>query len=100
MSEVFTIGLSNHTFEDFVQLLQKYDVNCVCDIRSTPFSRFASQFNRERLKSSLQAQGTSYIFFGKEFGARRNEEDSYTDGIVDHGFPFRVRVRYHFRNNR
>ena len=83
MSKVFTIGHSNHTFDNFLQLLQKYDVNCVCDVRSTPLSRFASQFNRERLKSSLQTQGISYIFFGNEFGARRKEEDLYTDGIVD-----------------
>lgn len=80
---IYTIGHSNHTIEVFLRLLQQYDIDCVCDVRSRPYSRFARQFNYEGLKETLRAHHILYLFFGKEFGARREEEHLYTDGIVD-----------------
>ena len=80
---VYTIGHSRHKIDDFVELLLKNNINCVCDIRSTPFSKFAEQFNQENLKKSLQDNNIVYLYFGEEFGARRKEQDLITNGIVD-----------------
>jgi uncharacterized protein (DUF488 family) len=80
---VYTIGHSNHPIEEFIKLLNHYSINCVCDVRSTPYSRYAEQYNRENLKEVLESKNIMYLYFGDEFGARRNEKSLLTDGVVD-----------------
>ena len=50
---VFTIGHSTHAIESFVGLLERHGVGKVADVRSTPYSRFNPQFNRESLARGL-----------------------------------------------
>ena len=52
--ELFTIGHSNHPLRRFLELLAVYDIQLVCDVRSTPYSRFNRQFNREPLQTALE----------------------------------------------
>lgn len=80
---IYTIGHSNHKIEKFIQLLQNHGIDCICDVRSTPYSRFAGQYNRENLKVILEKHNIRYLFFGEEFGARREEKNLLTDGLVD-----------------
>lgn len=80
---IYTIGHSNHKIEEFIQLLQNYGINCVCDVRSTPYSRFTEQYNQENIKEVLEKCNIRYLFFGEEFGARREEKSLLTDGVVD-----------------
>lgn len=81
---IYTIGHSSHTIENFVNLLKEYDINCIVDVRSTPYSKFHSQFNRENIKSELKKHGIYYIFMGEELGARRSDRSLYTiKGYLD-----------------
>jgi uncharacterized protein (DUF488 family) len=82
---VLTIGHSIHSIERFVDLLRKYDVTAIADVRSNPFSRRAPQFNREPLKNALQTHGVEYAFLGRELGARSNDPACYVDGRVQYG---------------
>ena len=75
---LLTIGHSNHTLEDFIQLLKQHRVSAVADVRSHPYSRRLDHFNREPLAAELQAAAIRYVFLGQELGARREEADSYT----------------------
>lgn len=81
---IFTIGHSIHPIERFIQLLQTCGITTVTDVRSSPFSRFNPQFNRERLKVSLQDSGISYLFLGEELGARTKDPDCYEHGRVSY----------------
>ena len=47
---VLTIGHSNHSSDAFIKLLSDHEVEVVVDVRSTPYSRFNPQFDREQLK--------------------------------------------------
>ncbi len=76
---IWTIGHSNHTFERFVELLETEIVEFVVDVRSHPHSRFAEQFNRERLEVALPAAGKRYLFMGVELGGRPAREDHYDE---------------------
>jgi uncharacterized protein (DUF488 family) len=67
---LFTIGHSNHSIGRFVELLRLYAIEIVCDVRSTPYSRFNPQFNRESLAAALEAQGIAYVFLGNELGGK------------------------------
>ncbi len=83
-NKLFTIGHSTHSIENFVDLLLKRDITAVCDVRSMPYSRFNPQFNQEFLKKQLKAQGISYVFLGKELGARSANLSCYEDGKVQY----------------
>lgn len=83
-TKIYTIGHSNQSMEDFISLLKKYDVNCVVDVRSNPFSKYALQFNKRELQFELKREDIVYIWMGKEFGARREEKSLYDpDGRLD-----------------
>jgi uncharacterized protein (DUF488 family) len=81
---VFTIGHSTHTSDRFVALLRQHGVTAVCDVRSTPFSRFNPHFNRKRLQEWLPAANITYVFLGKELGARSEDPSCYENGKVQY----------------
>ncbi|MCB0212868.1 MAG: DUF488 domain-containing protein [Anaerolineae bacterium] len=70
---VFTIGHSTHKIEYLIDLLNKFDINCVIDVRSSPYSRIAPQFNKPSLNSTLRENNIVYMHFEKEFGARHTK---------------------------
>ncbi len=81
---VFTVGHSTHTLEVFAALLRQHDVTALADVRSTPYSRFNPQFNRDALERSLSAYGIKYVFLGRELGARSDDRSCYENGRVQY----------------
>ena len=82
--KVFTVGCSTNSLDDFLRLLKINEINCLVDVRSTPFSKYTSQFNKEVLKNFLNKNNISYIWMGKEFGARRDNRSLYSvHGYLD-----------------
>lgn len=82
--EIFTIGHSNYPYEKFISMIKKYDINCVVDIRETPYSKYNVQYNREAFKESLKKDNIAYIYMGNEFGAKRQTKESYNEeGYAD-----------------
>ena len=84
MSCLYTIGHSNHSFQRLVELLAMHEITAVADVRSHPYSRFNPQFNRESLRPALKAVNISYVFLGRELGARTQERSCYVDGKVQY----------------
>ena len=70
MSNFFTVGHSNHTIEAWLALLQKHAVEVVVDVRSSPYSKYVPQFDRELVQRSLEQAGIRYLFLGAELGGR------------------------------
>ena len=84
MKQLYTIGHSIYEPQDFVSLLKKNNINTIVDVRSTPYSRFASQYNREILKHYLKENKICYIFMGDLLGARYEDENLlFDDGKVN-----------------
>lgn len=77
---VFTVGHSTHSVENFLHLLRVNGITAIGDVRSSPYSRSNSQFNREFLKKSLKEAGIAYVFLGDELGARSNNPLVYQNG--------------------
>ena len=82
---VFTVGHSNGTVEAFVALLAQHGIEAVADVRSTPYSEYCAQFNREAIKEMLRAAGIQYFFVGDALGARREEASCYKNGVAEYG---------------
>lgn len=67
---VYTIGHSTHTLEDFIRMLQSFDIKALVDIRRFPGSRKYPQFNKENLAAALDNAGIGYIHL-ENLGGRR-----------------------------
>jgi len=74
---IFTIGHSNHTSEKFASLLLASGVEVVLDVRSSPYSKFSPQFNRERLSATLLP--LRYAFMGDTLGGRPEGAEFYDE---------------------
>lgn len=81
---VLTIGHSNHSLDDFFDLLRRYAATAVADVRSSPYSKLYPQFNREPLQNSLKTHGITYVFLGRELGGRPDDPSCYVEGRVQY----------------
>ena len=78
---IYTIGYGNRSIEEFIALLQRYEIQYLVDIRSQPYSRFSPNFSQKALQRHLKQHNIGYIFMGNELGGRppREELDCYKD---------------------
>lgn len=74
---LFSIGHSNHPTDRFAELLKKHDIDVLVDVRSHPYSRYASQFDTSGLKALLAKAGVKYLYLGRELGGRPEGDDYY-----------------------
>ena len=77
---VSTIGHSNRSIEEFVELLKRNHIACVLDIRTVPKSRHNPQFGQDRLPASLAAAGIEYRYLAGLGGLRKPRPDSPNGG--------------------
>lgn len=61
-TEIFTIGHSTHSQEDFLLLLQKQKVRLLVDIRRYPTSQRQAHFQRSFLQKCVETSGISYTW--------------------------------------
>ena len=82
--EIFTIGHSNYNVEKLIDMLRYYNINCVVDIRGTPYSKYNVQYNKETIRNTLIKEDFVYIYMAKEFAAKRENKESYNkEGYSD-----------------
>jgi uncharacterized protein (DUF488 family) len=74
---IWTIGHSNHASDHFQALLHENGIQFLVDVRSSPYSRYSPQFDRQALQKSLRNIGTAYTFFGDDLGGRPPEPGLY-----------------------
>lgn len=77
--DIYTIGHSNYPVERLIDMLKHYDINCVVDIRGTPYSKYNVQYNKETIAHTLRKEGFVYIYMAKEFAANRENKSSYNE---------------------
>ncbi len=69
-NSIFTIGHSNADLEDIITLLKKYHIQVLVDIRSTPYSKYVPQANREIIDCRAEKEGIKYVFMGELLGGK------------------------------
>ncbi|MEE8453919.1 MAG: DUF488 domain-containing protein, partial [Limibaculum sp.] len=79
---VYTVGHSTLPLAGFLGVLARNEITVLADVRSSPYSRFNPQFNREPLNDELRARSISYVFLGRELGARSDDPSCYASGQV------------------
>lgn len=71
---VYTVGHSNHGADEFITLLHQHGIELVADVRSSPYSRYVPQANREILSHALRAAGIVYHWLGDRLGGKPDGE--------------------------
>lgn len=80
MSTIYTIGHGRHAFADFLKLLQKYEIEFLCDVRSVARSRWP-QFNGLALAELLRENGIGYEHLPETGGKTRPKPEDLARGI-------------------
>lgn len=68
---VYTIGHSTRTMDEFLEILKKFGIAAVADVRTVPGSRHNPAFSRAVLETRLREEGLSYIHFPGLGGLRK-----------------------------
>jgi hypothetical protein len=77
---VVTVGHSTRSLDELLDLLRRYGVRRVVDVRSMPRSRKNPQFNREHVPEPLRRAGIDYSHVAGLGGLRRRRADSVNTG--------------------
>src|SRR5687768_18024136 len=83
--QIYTIGHSNLSEEEFVRRLQEHGVEALVDVRSSPYSQYSPQFNRDTLATTLEGCGIEYAFAGEYLGGRPKDPSLYRSGELPIG---------------
>jgi len=84
---IYSLGTSNRTPGEFLDLFAEHGIEVGVDIRSFPTSRYP-HFTKEPLENLLESTGIRYEYLGKESGGFRKggylaymETDSFRKGL-------------------
>ncbi len=76
----FTLGHSNRSIEEFVELLKKQKLKLLIDVRKIPKSRHNPQFWGDKLEASLKKENIEYLYIPELGGRRPQRKDSVNTG--------------------
>lgn len=82
MPTIYTVGHSNLSINIFLDLLLRKEIKFLVDVRSSPYSKYNSHFNREAIKKTLQDAKIKYYFTGDSLGGRPKDPDCYKEKII------------------
>lgn len=75
---IWTVGHSDAELDDLFRLLAAQGIDTIVDVRSSPYSKFVPQANRECVEAAARNRGVTYIFRGGELGGRPDDAELYT----------------------
>jgi uncharacterized protein (DUF488 family) len=73
---IWTIGHSNRSASEFIDILRAHEVEHVVDVRRFPGSRRLPQFSSDALERELRVAGISYQWLSQLGGRRRADPTS------------------------
>lgn len=70
MSRIFTIGHSSAPSEELLDLLDRFAIGTVVDVRSMPYSRHVPWYDTKKLAALLAECALGYLFAGDRLGGK------------------------------
>ena len=67
---IYTVGHSNISTSQFINLLRPFNIEVIVDVRSNPFSKYATQFNKDQIHRFLPANNIRYLYMGDLLGGK------------------------------
>jgi uncharacterized protein (DUF488 family) len=84
--EIWTVGHSTRSAEDFGRLLIAHNIETLGDVRSFPGSRRFPQFNKGALQDHLATLKVQYVHLPKLGGRRKPNAASHNTALKNAGF--------------
>ncbi len=82
---IFSIGHSNHSLEDFIKLLQLHQIQMLVDVRTSPYCKYATWFNKNELAQAIEKNNMEYLYLGKGLGGYPSNPEYITStGKIDY----------------
>ncbi len=74
MGVLYTIGYTAFpSINQFVDTIRKYCISVVIDVRSSPYSKYYLDYNKDNLEEVLASNKIHYRNYAVEFGARQQQ---------------------------
>lgn len=83
ISCIYTIGYTAFSINEFIETIKNFGISCVIDVRSSPFSNYYTDYNKDTLERTLKEHNILYRNYANEFGARQTNPAFYSGDIVD-----------------
>jgi uncharacterized protein (DUF488 family) len=85
---IYSVGHSNRSLEELLDLLREFGIRTLVDIRRFPGSRRLPHFGRENLAAAMNAQGVAYAWMEHLGGWRHSLPGSRSrnSGLENAGF--------------
>jgi len=78
MVEIYTLGTSNRSISEFLEILKEYKIETIIDVRRYPRSKWFPHFKKENLEKILRENNLNYIHLEKLGGHRTGGYEVYT----------------------
>ncbi|QIW23609.1 DUF488 domain-containing protein [Sulfolobus sp. S-194] len=79
--KIYTIGHSNRSIGEFLEILKVFKIQVLVDIRRWPKSRKYPHFNYESLRDTLLGYGIEYVWEKRLGGYRKFGKDVKDEGL-------------------
>jgi len=91
--KIYTLGTSNRSLEEFLEILKEYKITVIIDVRHWPTSRLFPHFKKENLQKFLQENGIEYYHLEKLGGYREGGYENYMKtGDFEEGLNELIRI--------
>src|SRR5438876_565201 len=87
---IYTVGYGSRSVDQLIALLKRNGIDCLVDVRTSPYSRYKPEFSKDALEAVITECGLRYLFLGQLLGGRPDDAACYADGKVDYD---RVRTK-------
>lgn len=76
---LYSIGHGQKSLDEFYEELISFGIQYVIDVRSSPFSKWAPQFNQREIANYLKSKGLVYAYMGNVIGGRPVNDFCYDE---------------------
>ena len=78
--KLYTIGHSNHSLDELGHLLTDNQIETLVDVRTSPYSRYNPQFNKDSFIWDMPRRKIKYVYAGKKLGGHPSDPTCYKAG--------------------
>ena len=75
--DLYTIGHSNISTDDFLKLLKQNNITVLVDVRSSPYSKYVPHFSKRNLEGFIISSGLDYRYAGAYLGGMPDDKSVY-----------------------
>ena len=84
-STLYSIGHGHKSKEEFLAELKSFGIKYLVDVRTMPYSKWASDFNGGCIEKWLAAAGVRYVYMGDSIGGKPQDNTCYdAEGFFDY----------------